>query len=342
MKRIDRNPERFEVIDLFEAMARKRGLKLNDPSSHKSFIDSVSNSLNSSKDNPIILHGRRVESMFEYVVAGLGNSILIKREDSGDVCAADPEIRPPDFRIVLDGGAEIFVEVKNCHKADPKYRFSFKSSYLSALSKYATILGRDLYIAIFWSSLRKWTLIRPASLILTERPSISFLEAFKKNEMSLLGDVMVGTTPPLSLRIVADPSKPRDVAQDEDCTFTIGSVDLYCNGMRIEDSLEQTLAFYFMRNSDWHIEDAKAKLEEDLLVYLEYVAEPQEPVPNQGFQILGFLSEMISRSYNDITAESGEIQQLSPSAAPGSLGIAIPKGYKGKHFPLWIFRIKPK
>lgn len=308
MKRIDRNPERFEVIDLFEAMARKRGLKLNDPSSHKSFIDSVSNSLNSSKDNPIILHGRRVESMFEYVVAGLGNSILIKREDS----------------------------------ADPKYRFLLKSSYLSALSKYATIFGRDLYIAIFWSRLRKWTLIRPASLILTERPSISFLEAFKKNEMSLLGDAMVGTTPPLSLRIVADPSKPRDGAQDGECIFTIGSVDLYCNGMRIEESLEQTLAFYFMLNSDWHVEDAKAKLEGDLLEYLEYVAEPQEPVPNQGFQILGFLSEMISRSYNDITAESGEIQQLSPSAAPGSLGIAIPKGYKGKHFPLWIFRIKPK
>ena len=124
MRRINRDPERFEVINLFEAMARKGGLKLNDPSSHQSFVDRISDSLNSSKNNPIIIHGRRVESMFEHLVAGLGKTILIKREDAGEVCSADPDVQPPDFRLVLDGGIDLFVEVKNCHKADPNHKFS--------------------------------------------------------------------------------------------------------------------------------------------------------------------------------------------------------------------------
>lgn len=342
MKRIDRDPERFEVIDLFEAMARKRGLKLNDPASHKDFLARVANGFNISKDNPIILHGRRVESMFEHVVAGLGKAKLIKREDSGEVCAADADVQPPDFRIVLDGGADLFVEVKNCHKADPKFRFALKQTYLSALTKYAALFGRDLYLAIFWSRWRKWTLIRPDDLAPSERPSISFVEAVVRNEMSLLGDVMVGTTPPLSLLISTDPSKPRSVDSEGHCAFTIGAADLRCNGVRIEEALEQNLAFYFMLNSDWHVGEPEAKLDSGQLLHFEYVAEPQNPVPAQGFQMLGFLSEMISRNYNDVTSEFGEIHQLSPSADPGSLAITIPERYKGKQLPLWLFTVAAK
>ncbi|OGQ55823.1 MAG: hypothetical protein A2W66_00530 [Deltaproteobacteria bacterium RIFCSPLOWO2_02_56_12] len=342
MRRINRDPERFEVIHLFEAMARKRGLKLNDPSSHQSFLDRVSDGFNSSKNNPIIIHGRRIESMFEHVAAGLGKTILIKREDAGDVCSADPDVQPPDFRLVLDGGTDLFVEVKNCHKADPNYRFSLKRSYLSALEKYAAIFGRDLYLAIFWSRWGKWTLISPVQLTPVERPSIKFLDAVTKNEMSLLGDVLVGTTPPLSLRIITNPSKPRTVNADGECTFYISSAELYCDGVRIEDPLEQNLAFYFLLNSDWEVGNAKAKLEGDQLIYFDSVAEPREPVPNQGFQILGFLSEIISRNYNDITAESGKVHQLSPGNEPGSLGIVIPQEYKGKSLPLWRFTVVAK
>jgi len=133
MKRIERYPEKFEVIDIFENMARKKGLKLSEPESHKNFIATLTKSFHESKDNPIIIHGRRIESMFEYLAASLGKAVLIRREDSGEVCSLGPGIRPPDFRIVLDDGTEIFVEVKNCHKIDPNYRYPLKRSYASAI-----------------------------------------------------------------------------------------------------------------------------------------------------------------------------------------------------------------
>jgi len=114
-------------------MARKKGLKLSEPESHNNFITTLTKSFHESKDNPIIIHGRRIESMFEYLAASLGKSVLIKREDSGEICSLDPRIRPPDFRIVLDDGTNIFVEVKNCYKKDPNYRFPLKRSYATAI-----------------------------------------------------------------------------------------------------------------------------------------------------------------------------------------------------------------
>lgn len=340
MKRIERHPEKFEVIDFFEAMARKKGLKLSEPESHKHFIDGLTQSFHQSKDNPIIIHGRRVESMFEYVAASLGKSVLIKREDSGEICSSDPAVRPPDFRIVLDDGTDIFVEVKNCHKTDPNYRLSLKRSYVSAIEGYAKLFGREVYIAVFWSRWRKWSLLKLGSFSSGERLSISFLEAFKHNEMALLGDTMIATTLPLAMRVITDPTKPRRVDESGRMEFTIGGLELYCGGVRIEDKFEQNLAFYFILHSNWVVSDPEVKVEGGDLICFDFVARPEEPVPDQQFQILGFLSEMISRSYDYLTTSETGIDTLSPEVDPDTLGILIPQGYKGKQLPLWRFRLK--
>jgi len=340
MKRIERYPEKFELIDFFEAVARKKGLKLSEPESHKRFIDELTRSFHDNKDNPIIIHGRRIENMFEYVAASLGKSVLIKREDSGEICSSDPEVRPPDFRIVLDDGTDIFVEVKNCHKTDPNYRFSLKRSYVSTIESYAELFRRDIYIAIFWSRWRRWTLLKFGSFSSGERLSISFLEAFKHNEMALLGDMMIATTPPLAIRIVTDPSKPRRVDKSGHEGFTIGALELYCGGVRIEDKFEQSLAFYLMLHSEWVVSEPDAKIEDGYLIYFDFVARPEVPVPDQRFQVLGFFSEMISRNYNYLTASNTGIDRLSPNIDPDALGIVIPQGYKGKQLPLWKFTLK--
>lgn len=342
MKRIDRDPEKFEVIDLYEAIARKRGLKLNDPAAHTQFLNQVSAGLTAGRDNPIILHGRRVEGMFEHVAAGLGKALAVKHEDSGDVCAADPDIQPPDFRLVLDDGAEIFVEVKNCHREDPQFKYTVKSSYLASIKKYAEVFARPLYIAIFWSQWRRWTLSALDDLEQGERPYITFLKAMKKSKMAMLGDVLIGTTPPLTLRVVADPARPRTIESNGQCAFTIGGIELYCADHHLVDPFEQKLAFYFMLNSDWPTEQGAARVAGDQFVHNDYVASPIEPVPNQGFQLLGFLSDMISRSYNAMTAEDGSVRSLSPDAEPGSLGIVIPAGYKSMQLPLWRFTVQPQ
>ena len=268
--------------------------------------------------------------MFEYVAASLGKAVLIKREDSGEICSSDPEVRPPDFRIVLDDGTDLFVEVKNCHKTDPNYRFSLKHSYVSGIENYAKLFKRDIYIAIFWSRWRKWTLLKFGSFSSGERPSISFLEAFKHNEMAKLGDMMIATTPPLTMRVIADPTKPRRVDDSGYVGFTIGAIELYCSGVRIEDKFDQSLAFYFMLNAEWVVPEPEARVEDGNLVHFDFTAKPEESVPGQRFQMLGFLSEMISRNYNHLTASDTGIERLSPAVDPDALGILIPQGYKGQ------------
>lgn len=341
MKRIERYPEKFEVIDIFENMARKKGFKLSESESNIDFIAALTKSFHESKDNPIIIHGRRIESMFEYLAASLGKSILIKREDSGEICSLDPDIIPPDFRILLDDGTDIFIEVKNCHKTDINYRFPLKLSYATAIESYAKLFRREVYIAIFWSRWRKWTLLRLGSFtIKKERLSISFLEAFKHNEMALLGDIMVATIPPLAMRIITDPTKPRRVDESGSVGFTIGGIELYCGGAKIDEKFEQKLALYFMLYSNWIDSESEAKVQDGDLVYFDFITKPEEPVPGQQFQILGFLSEMISRNFNNLTASDAGIDRLSPLTDPDALGILIPQGYKGKQLPLWRFTLE--
>ncbi len=212
MKRIRRDPEKFEVIGLFDAIGQKRNFRLNDKNSERAFIGSISAALSRSKDTPIILHGRRVEAMFGHVAASLGQCVAIKQEDSGEVYVTDADVQPPDYRVVLNDGDEFFVEVKNCHKTDPSYKYSIKKSYLNALQKYAKLFNKHVKIAIYWSKWNVWTLI--SSDILESdgsRYTTTFLQAMKKNEMGTIGDIIIGTIPPLTLRFLTDPTKPRTV-----------------------------------------------------------------------------------------------------------------------------------
>jgi hypothetical protein len=343
MKRIDRNPEKFEAIRLFEMITRKQGLSLADTSSQEAFLKELSQSITQSKSNPIIIHGRRIESMFEHVAASLGKCVFIKREDTGEVCSTDAGIVPPDYRLVLDDGKEIFVEVKNCHKEDPNYRYRMKATYVQALVGYARVFGRELLIAVFWSRWKKWTLIRSRDFVRKDgSPSISFGEAVCLNRMAMLGDMEIATTPPLALRIIADPSKPRRLNASGQVILTIGGVELYCNGQRIEDEYERRLAFYFMLFSRWSTDEPRAEIVNNELVHFEYISEPPERTPNQSFECLGSMSDMISQHYNELTTSGVTVTRFSPSTEPGTLGVLIPLGYQGKHLPLWRFILSPR
>jgi hypothetical protein len=66
-----------------------------------------------------------------------------------------------------------------------------------------------------------------------------------------------------------------------------------------------------------------------------------ESTENQAFEMLGFLSTMISRRFTELTAPSHNIERLIPDGDPDSLGVLIPFDYKGKQMPLWRFVIKP-
>lgn len=61
MKRIRREPGKFEVLKLFAALGRHEGFILGDEESEKKFLESISASLLRDKDNSALLHGLRAE-----------------------------------------------------------------------------------------------------------------------------------------------------------------------------------------------------------------------------------------------------------------------------------------
>lgn len=209
MKRIPRDPEKFEVIELLDAIGQKRDLKFNDDSSDKAFLEIIQTSLGSNK-TPIILHGRRIEAMFGYVAASLGKCSVIKKEDCGDAFLESTDVKIPDYRIVTKAGEQFLVEVKNCHEDNPSAKIYHKDSYLAGLKTYASLVNLKLKFAIYWSRWNTWTLISPDDLQCNGSAYvITFSNSVKQNQMAILGDFLIGTTPSLVFRLITDPKEQR-------------------------------------------------------------------------------------------------------------------------------------
>ena len=166
-------------------------------------------------------------------------------------------------------------------------------------------------------------------------------EAMKKNEMNTLGDHMIGTVPPLSLRLYADKSKPRSVGENGLSPFTIGSVALFANGVEITDEFEKKLVWFFMMYGKWEKIDQPAEVKNGLLEYFDISVSPEQYDKTKGFAMLGFLSELISKNYKSLTSPEGEILQLSPKQQPEHLSVLIPHDYNGKDLKLWRFHVQP-
>lgn len=339
MKHLRRNLIAADVLDLHNTLAHERSLTLAPGETDGAFASIVAQFLADAKRNPTLLYGQRTEAMFGYMAAALGGCMLVKREDAGDVISADPELRIPDYHLVLRDGSEFCVEVKNYSQSEGTEPFSLKCKYLESLQKYCNILKRDLKVAIYWHKWNIWTLV-PVSGFDTQgdRHVVTLPEAFKHNEMTLLGDIAVATTPPLLFRLITNAEKPRSVDTSGNVVFSVARTELYCAGNLIEDPIEQGLALYLMFFGSWEGAPAKAFVENGELIHLDYEVKPHEPVPGQEFDIVGQLSSMISLHYRHLTAREGQVLTLTPRSTPETLGVVIPEDYKGKQLPLWRFR----
>ncbi len=158
--------------------------------------------------------------------------------------------------------------------------------------------------------------------------------------MAILGDCMVGTVPPLSLRVYADPLKPREVDTNGKVHFTIGKASICADGVKIDDELEKKLAWFFILHGRWDKIDQPAKIINDQLDYTELSVSPIQWDKNQAFAMLGFLSEMISSHYNYLTSPEGKILRIIPDQQPNKLSVLIPHDYKGKVLKLWRFTLQ--
>ena len=342
MKRIDRHPEKFDLLELFDALGRQEGatFDLTGASGDTEFFTKISSSLNALKKNPALLHGKRTEAMFGAIAASLGSCLLVKAEDAGEIFARE-ELQPPDYRVVLESGRQILVEVKNHHPTDPMKPFSMKESYVMKLLAYSKLLDVDLRFAILWSRWTFWTLV-PLSRFSLERGifSITMDVALRANEMADVGDYQLGTTPPLLYKLIADPTMPRSVAADGKCVFRIGSVEIHCGGNRIEDVAEQKIAWFLILFGSWNLDEPTADVRDGLLHSVDYSAVPEQPASDVGLCLVDAASTMISRCYSHSTESATGIRRLTPREFV-PLMPSIPIDYVGRDLPLLRLVQKP-
>jgi len=161
--------------------------------------------------------------------------------------------------------------------------------------------------------------------------------------MSALGDVVIWTTPRLTIRIYPDKQQPHIIAENKIAEFTIGKVEMLCHNTPITIESEQRIAFALMLFGDWEesnvvITPPHSKNE---IEYMEFSYSSQQYDDQQGFCMVAALSTIISRQYGQLTAPDGKVQRFTPDIAPGMLGFVIPENYKGMALPLWRFRITP-
>ena len=272
--------------------------------------------------------------------ASMGTCTIISQEDGGSFFAQTPNMRRPDFRIVTHDGQHLLIEVKNFHQNDPFAPYRFSKDYVESLCKYASAMGLPLMFAVYWSKWRVWSLVAAEHVISSQQ--LSLPDALMINQMSLLGNCMLATTPPLAIRIIADEGKPRSVGTDGSVGFTIRAVEFCANGTLIADPFEKKLAWFFLLNSKWSKIDQPAEITDGKLDYFEISVSPAERDKSQPFAIHGYLSEMISCQYLRLTSDGRRVRHLSPKTEYNTLGILIPKDFVGDVLKLWRFVQRPK
>lgn len=332
----------FNLLDELATFGLSTGLRFNDPQAIPRFSKSVSETLDTALSNQASLHGLRTEAMFEAMLISLGAHRLFKAEDTGRVYP-ETSFKVPDYRAVLLDGTQWLIEVKNVYIEEPfeQERLILKQAYRQKLEDYATTTGGNLKLAVFWARWSMWTLVSPAGLNGGSGDLTLDLEtAMRLNELGALGDRVIGTTPPLRLRLEADPGAPSVLTPDGVPEFTAGGARLYCDENEIQDPEEQQLAWSFIKYGEWHEVGPTAILDGQRLVGIEFIWEPEERT-SQGFEMIGTLSRIFSRYYAEQTLDGTEVVQIQAPSRAGWFKSLLSPDYKGKAMPLWRFQQQP-
>ncbi len=341
MKKLTRNPEKFDVLELFSSMATTNGYKINDLHSVEEFISCVKSSIKESATCDITKFGKRTESLFAYVAGALGKVKLLKQEDAGNIYYVGDEIIAPDYKAILNDDNQILIEVKNFYSEDIKKEFKLEKEYYLKLKRYSDMNNTPLKIAIYFTTMNQWVLLPIAAFKNNSNSyTIDFATAIAKSEMALLGDRMIGTTPNLEIHILTKKSEAKTIEASGIVDFTIRKTKFFCADQEVTDKIEQRILFDFIRYGKW-VEDASETITEDgKLLGIKLIYAPVEQ-KGQGFEILGLLSEMISNKFKELTIRNDEIETLDLGANPKDFQILIPDNYDSKILPLWQFIIKP-
>lgn len=340
MKSPKRDPEKFAPLELADALATKHRIPIDQVGS----LFSLGKYLDKAKTDGRLLHGKRVETMFKYVVASLGHAAFLENVDSGDVLFTGDPVQAPDYFIRLLSGDAFFVEVKNCWMKNFGSRVTLKADYLQRLQRYCAFRSHPLYVAIYWVRLRQWTLNRVEDVIdAAGVVSVTFEDAMRKNWSAVLGDRLLFTVPPLACTVYTDPAQERCV-KNGIASFSIKAVEFRANGTLISDPREMAIANYLMLYARWQDAREEVVVTGDVIERIEFELRPapeQMPDEEQPFVSVGTLAGMVSAAFNTATVEHGVVMRLTPLVEPSELGCDVDDEYRGKALPLWIGRMRP-
>jgi len=204
IRKIKREPAELGALNLFAQLDDpSAGGSVADPPRQAAVLEKLSKGLDASLASEARLHGWRVQAMFESMILGLGRVRFLSSEDEGNCYFddADGSVKPPDFRLVTDN-EHLLVEIKNVSPRETTRRHTMPVLELEGMQRYAEWTHARLTIAHYWSAVNVWTLVDASRLTVSgRRASLSFEEAMRANELGLLGDRMIGTTPPLVLSL---------------------------------------------------------------------------------------------------------------------------------------------
>ena len=343
MKRIKRNPERFEPLELFSALAQVHDYDLKNTEHEDDFIQRVRASLNASRQSPVMINGKRTENLFKHVCAALNHCLFLKHEDAGEMMSTDQELLAPDYRIMLRDRRQIFVEVKNFNSDDIRESFRMTKAYSDKVENYGELQGIPVYYAIYIRLLRRWVLVSRSSMNEEEKEySLTSVSAIAKNEMYLLGDLMIGTEPDLVFELLPDRTKEVSINEENFASFTIGAIKIYSNNREVTNTFEMNTAFYLMRFGEWDCSEPTAIMDNGELESIRFTFSPQdyENYHKQGFDFIGTLSSMVSEAFNEQTVYDSQVKSLDTIQSARLFTINIPSDYQGE--VLSLVRVSPR
>jgi hypothetical protein len=238
------------------------------------------------------------------------------------------------WRMAADGA----FEVMNVFDKEPfRQETKFKHDYMDALRGYAQNVGYELKLAIYWARWAIWTMISVDDLDDDGRRfSTDMKKATMVNEIGALGDAMIGTVPPLRLRLLADHSKPRYLTDSGDAIVTVDGGEVICGERIITDDVDKSIAWLFMQYGEWEISGPHAILSGKDVDALEFVWNPPER-QNEGFEMVGTLAISHRKPYR-----RGKVAQIDARTVPEWFSPLVDyKANQDRQLRIWKFVQSP-
>lgn len=353
MKRLSRRPGEIETLNFHAAVdvpaAGDRRL-VSDPERVEATVALFDAGLRDSLSAPSRIRGWVSDQLFGLIAADLGGCQLVKQEDTG-VLFYDEEVKLPDWRLTLLSDENLLVEVKAIDDELPRVA-KLRLSEVARLRRYADLNRCPLLVALHWVVMDLWSLVPiEAFSRVGDHWEIDLETAAKLDRMgSLLNDRMLGLRPPLAFRLRLEgdltevPSDP-DVGPDpatvtSQLAATITDVALECGGQTMVEEQEKALIWFLIQHARWPVEE-EFKQVSDGAFEVVFTMAPETDYSEQGFAMIGRLSELYTRMFYAGTSLEEGMTNLTIDIQPGTLPRLVPTDLRSERLPLWHFTLHP-